>query len=375
VLYEAESDGGASAPEPRAALEAAPVRFQKSDVRWVMNDHNHPDYVHLPPDAKGQGFSFAPDDLERLIKHNRFEPHLGSHNRLIFALRGASLVGSAHAQEQRSELNLVDVRPDHMRFRCVIGIYDTSTRKLSGYTASTVCNAGAVLACYNFYNGFSRDKEGNILPTGCYEMCVGTHRGSVVVPGVFRLGSGPEVGSASKQTVLRSANDVTLGTQDVWDPCIPKDNLHPAFGTDRFSSLGCLTVRGTYSGQGRHEGEWGKLRNAAGLNSDVGMGTRFDMVLLTGLDAATAASLRMRGITDDAAFDETVGCLRRGSQGPQVGKLQEKLSVAQTGTFGWETTLALAEHQKRVLGWASGTYGRNMDALLGFELFGPAIVS
>lgn len=375
LLYEGGRDDATSVSGSGDFAEAAAIRYQKSDVRWVQNDQNHPDYTHLPPDAKGQTFAFTADDLDVLITRNRFEPKPGPHKRVLFALRGAELVGPDHAQEQRAEIKLTDIRPDHMRFRCVIGVYDTGTRKLSAYTGSTVCNAGGVVACYNFYNGFAREKQGNILPTGCYEMCVGTHHGSVTVPGVFRLGSGPEPDSASKQTVLRSANDVIYGTRDIWDPCTPNDNLHPAFGTDHFSSLGCLTVRGTYRGQGRHEGEWGKLRGAAGLNSGVGMGTRFDMVLLTGLDAATVASLRARGITDDAALDEAVGCLRKGSQGPLVKKLQAKLSLQESGDFDWKTALALAEFQKGKLGWASGTYGRTMDVLLGFEIFGPAVVA
>lgn len=375
VIMEPDVDDERSILESDFAAELmAARRYSRSDVRWVRNDENHPDYTHLPPDAKGQSFQFSVSDLEALIRANRFAPHFGNHNRVIFALRGARLNGQGHSQEQRSELSLIDARPDHRRFRCVIGIYDRGAGTLSGYTASTVCNAGAVVKCYNYYNGFSRKKHGNILPAGCYEMCVGTHYGSVTVPGVFRLGNGPGPSHASKQTVLRSGNDVTYGTKDIWDPCKPKDNLHPAFGNNSFSSLGCLTVRGTYRGRGRHTNEWSKLRARAGLDSDVSMGTRYDMVLLTGLDAATVASLRMQQITDEPSLDEVVGCLRHGSQGPLVEKLQAKLSIAVTGEFEWSTVEALANHQRSTLGWASGNYGRNMDALLGFEIFGPAVV-
>ena len=371
VLYgSGVGEAGPSAFERN--LEATARRYDKSDVRWVSNDKHHPDYVHLPPDAKGLSFSLTADDLDTLIKFNRFKLETEQHNKIIFALRGAMLNGSGHSQEQVSELKLIDVRPDHVNFRCVIGVYDKSSRKLSAYTASTVCNAGAVLACYNYYNGLSSRKQGNILPTGCYEMCVGTHYGSVAVPGVFRLGNGPAPESATKHTVQRTGNDVTFGTQDIWDPCTPHDNLHPAFGTVSFSSLGCLTVRGTYS-RG-HQGEWKMLRAAAGLHSSQdSMGTRYDMVLLTGLDAATAVLLRNRNVTDGAALDEALGCLRQGSRGPLVEKLQSKLAITPSGTFDWNTAKKLSEHQMRTLGWASGTYGRSMDVLLGFEILGPAL--
>lgn len=373
ALYPPEPDNASRESLPDAGLEAPAVRYSKADVRWVSNDQNHPDYVHLPPDAKGQSFRFTPEDLETLVRCNSFEPHVGTHGRLIFALRGAQLNGGGHAQENTGELQLTDVRPNHFDFRCVIGVFDRSLRRFSAYTASTVCNAGSVVACYNYYNHISSEKKGNILLTGCYELCVGTHYGSATVPGVFRLGNGPNPENASKHTVLRTANDVTLGTQDVFDDCVPQDNLHPAFGTSDFSSLGCLTVRGTYSNG--HQGEWKKLRAAASLHaSQDSMGTRYDMVLLTGLDAATAALLRTRGITDAASVTEVLGCLRQGSRGPLVTKLQNRLGMTEaSGTFDWKTAKMLAEHQKSTLGWASATYGRNMDALLNFEIFGAAV--
>lgn len=371
VLYGAEvEEGGASALDSGA--ESAARRYSKSDVRWVSNDRNHPDYAHLPPDAKGQSFIMSADDLDVLIRCNRFQPHTGAHGMIIFALRGAMLNGPGHSQEHVSELRLIDARPDHVSFRCVIGVYDTGSRKLSAYAASTVCNAGGVVSCYNYYNGFSSLKQGNILLTGCYEMCVGTHFGSVAVPGVFRLGNGPGPGSASKHTVLRTGNDVTFGTQDIWDPCTPQDNLHPAFGNASFSSLGCLTVRGTYSGG--HQGEWKMFRAAAGLQaSQDAMGTRYDMVLLSGLEAATAALLRNRNIVDGPELDEILGCLRQGSRGDQVSQLQTKLGMSPSGTFDWSTAKKLSEHQAQVLGWATGTYGRSMDVLLGFEIFGSVV--
>ena len=374
ALYGPEPDDGSSQLQyERKQFERA-VHYGKPDVHWVSNDRNHPDYVHLPPDAKGASFRFNAADLETLIKHNRFAPPAASHGKLIFALRGAKLNGSGHAQENSVEISLTDVRPDHWTPRCVIGIYDRQTQKLWAYTASTVCNAGAVVSCYNHYN-FDTEKKGNILLTGCYQMCVGTHVGSVTVPGVFRLGTGPDAGTASKHTVLRTANDVTLGTMDIWDPCVPKDNLHPAFGNDSFSSLGCLTVRGTYNSG--HQGEWKKLRAAAGLrNSQDSMGTRYDMVLVTGLDAATASLMRERQITEEAVIDEALGCLRQGSQGPLVQKLQTKLGMAgAAGVFDWKTASVLADYQMSKLGWATGTYFREMDVHIGFEIFGPAATS
>lgn len=270
-------------------------------------------------------------------------------------------------------LRLKDQRPDHFSFRCIIGVYDRAAKKLWAYTASTVPNAGGVLANYNRVNfGMGRTKA-NMLPTGCYQLCVGTHFGSVTVPGVFRLGDGPTPANSGEATVLRTTNDVTFGTADDWDRNRPSDNLHPGFGADSFSSLGCMTVRGSYRGSGNHTGEWAKLRTAAGLTSGIGSGERFDIVLLTGLDAATAATMREAG-QSAAEMDEALSGLRHGSQGKEVEALQAKLGLSVDGNFGPGTKLALAKAQIAALGFATGIHSVEMDGDMGFGVFGSAFV-
>jgi hypothetical protein len=373
LIYEPGSGEEIVAPEAEIVFEAPARRFAKSDVRWPRDDRNAPDYRHLPQDARGATFDFTAEDLERLIAANRFAPHLSSNGKILIGLRGCALVGGDHAQEDRTALRLKDQRPDHSSFRCVIGVYDRGAKKLWAYTASTVPNANGVLANYNRVNFGMGKTKANLLPTGCYELCVGTHFGSVQVSGVFRLGDGPMPANASKATVLRSSNDVTFGTADEWDLNKPSDNLHPAFGTDSFSSLGCMTVRGSYRGNGNHTGEWAKLRVAAGLTSGIGAGERFDIVLLTGLDAATAASMREGG-KSAAEIDEALAGLRHGSQGEEVEALQSKLGLSVDGTFGPGTKLALAKAQIAALGFATGIHSVEMDGDLGFGVFGSAFV-
>lgn len=368
LLMEEQLDVGEEvvAP-PDSVFTAAVLSLSRDDVAWVRNDRNHPDYRHLPPDAAGSTFSFTPKDMERMIEANHFDPQTGTHGKIVFALRGAMLHGSGNSQENRASLSLQDIRPDHRTFRCVVGIYDRTRKRLSGYTASTVPNAGGVVAYYNLMNGGGGVKA-NLLPTGCYELCVGTHFGSVTVKGAFRLGDGPNPDRAGQATVLRTSNDVIYGNQDVWDNCKPADNIHPAFGTTTFSSLGCLTVMGSYQGRSGHTGEWAKFRAAADLNSGVGMGTRFDLVLLTGLDAATAASMRLAG-KSLAEIDETLVGLRHGSKGAKVSALQAALGLPASGDFGPGTKSALAKAQLEKLGFATGIYSLEMDGDMGFGIF------
>lgn len=364
----AEPDEGEETAEPLRGFALASARmFDKADVAWVLNDRDHPDYRHLPPNASRSTFVFTPEDLERMIEANHFQPHVGGHGKIVFALRGALLVGAGNSQENRPSLSLRDTRPDHRTFRCVIGVYDRTSQKLSGYAASTVPNAGGVAAYYRLMNG-GQGVKANMLPTGCYELCVGTHFGSVTVKGVFRLGNGPNPDHAGQATVLRSRDDVTYSNQDTWDNCKPADNIHPAFGTTAFSSLGCLTVMGSYQGSAGHSGEWAKFRAAAGLDSGIGAGTRFDLVLLTGLDAATAVSMRMAG-ESASAINLALAGLRQGSKGPGVAALQAKLGVTADGDFGPGTKLALAKAQLQKLGMATGVYSVEMDGAMGFGIF------
>jgi hypothetical protein len=200
-----------------------------------------------------------------------------------------------------------------------------------------------------------------MLPTGCYQYCVGTHHGSQTLRGVLRLGNGPGPDKAGHATVLRTENDGIYGTQDQWDQCVPKDNIHPAFGLNTFSSLGCLTVRGT-----PNSGEWIEFRKAAGFNEN-NQGTRFDVVLLSGMEFAAIA---------DAGGSEQpkkLVCLRHGSKGNLVRELQAKLGFPvpeQDGDFGPVTKRRLTEVQREKLnGTATGTYNFEMDQLLKFGLF------
>ncbi|WP_295583696.1 hypothetical protein [uncultured Lamprocystis sp.] len=363
--------------EPGAGEETAEVSpgfviesarsFDRADVAWVRDDRDHPDYRHLPPDAAKSTFVLTPEDLDRMIAANRFQPQVGSHGKIVFALRGALLVGSGNSQEGRTTLSLRDARPDHRTFRCVIGVYDRTNQRLSGYTASTVPNAGGVASYYRLMNG-GQGAKANLLPTGCYELCVGTHFGSVTVKGVLRLGNGPVPANAGQATVLRSRDDVTFSTRDRWDNCKPADNVHPAFGTTTFSSLGCLTIMGSYRGSAGHTGEWAKFRTAAGLDSGNGEGTRFDLVLLTGLDAATAAAMRTAGASTDAIKEALTG-LRHGSKGDEVKRLQQKLGIDADGDFGPGTKLALCKAQFEKLGLATGVYSVEIDDDLGFGIF------
>jgi hypothetical protein len=343
--------------------------FSVNEVRWNPNDDEQPDYRHLPKLAAGTAFDLTADDIEALAKFNAFQVKPGL---LVFALRGARIVG-ADKRENVSAVTIADQRPDHRDYRCVIGVLDRSTRKLSAYKASTVPNANSVL------HGFNKAKqgifEGNVLPTGCYTYTVGIHRAgtSGEIRGVLRLSQNPT--GASTVIALRSVNDVVYDRRDFWHQCAPADNIHPGRRQQGFSSLGCLTLPGDYVRATKtHTGLWADFRVALGMGkkfAESDNGRQFSVMLLTGQDAALASTLRSSGEIDDKQkAASALQRLRFGSQGPLVAKLQQKLGLAPDSSklIGPVTRAALIARQQQELGWADGILSPETDADLGLKV-------
>ena len=352
--------------EPDVSLGPEPERMRaarvlgRDQVRWA-EDGVQPDYRHLDVAFADREFELRAEDLEIIIKANQFEP-TREQKRILFGLRGAMLASGSSATGSSLKLSLT--RPNHREFRCTIGVYDTSSGALSAFIGSTV-------PWFTFVHGYyAGGAKANMLPTGCYPYFVGAH-GARQIPGCFRLGKGHADDQQETVAVLRTLNDVTYDTSDEFDPSIPHDNLHPAFGTSTFSSAGCQTVRGTYANG--HTGEWAQFRKAVGLGERGDNGKRFDYVLITGVEASIAAKLRGG---DPAAALARLARLRHGSRGDLVKTLQQKLKLSPTGLFGAAETRALAALQKAKLGAADGILSPATDTSLELGVLGagsPAI--
>ncbi|MCE6969053.1 hypothetical protein [Cereibacter sphaeroides] len=340
-----------------------------ADVRWNPNDDDHPDYRHLSRHAPGESFDLLPEDLEALIRFNAFLTRPGL---LVFALRGARIAGADKREDVRA-LTLVDQRPDHRDYRCVIGVLDREARRIWAYRASTVPEAKALVT------GFQKAKqgvfEGNMLPTGCYTYTVGIHRAgtSGEIRGVLRLATTST--GASEVIALRSIDDVTYDRRDFWHRCAPADNIHPGRRREGFSSLGCLTLPGDYDRQSRtHSGLWADFRVALGMGRTFAAsddGRQFSTVVLTGADAALVARLRQGGELERPEIARLLMRLRFGSTGPAVARLQEQLGLEPDPQrlIGPVTRAALIALQQRRLGWADGILSPEMEAELGLRIF------
>ena len=360
----------------RGPLES--VRPDWAAVHWVDDDTLSAEYRHLRPAdrarVKDASFLFTAEDLELLIRANQFATS-PSEKRVIFGLRGAMLDfdpssnGDRYAQVNRHALRLKACRPNHQHFRCIIGVYDTETRMVSGFMASTVPNRGAVNKC------MQTGRDGNLLATGCYQYEVGAHSKGRF-KGCLR--------QAQPIAVLRTRKNPVYDVADVWDistspDAWPMDNIHPAFSDNtyqsaEFSSFGCQVIRGSYS-DGAYTQQFAAFRTALGLKEPgTDNGRRFSYVLLTGDEAAIASTLRAQNqSTDHAAVRDSLARLRQGSSGEMVTKLQETLKIRVDGTFSAGTKKILIERQ------SNGTDNLACDGILspitegalGFSVFAP----
>ncbi len=345
--------------------ETGAPRLSWSDVRWVRDFRNNPDYAHLPDAAQGKTFTLDASLIEQAIRLGHYDPHFTKRGHLIVAVRGAMLASGSQAEILRDTIDLKETSPDHRSFKCVIAVYHRDDGKISAFRASTVPNRGGVASCANLLNGHGGSLA-NALPTGCYRLCVGTHFGSVTVPTVLRLGSGTGPSTALEVTTLRTRNDGTYGTRDLWDRCKPADNIHPAFSaaSAEFSSLGCLTIPGSFSPHGQsHSGAWAKFRQTAGFDGNQHMGVRYDLLLTTGMELAAIQQ----------ALGGTLDHLRRlahGSTGQAVKDLQSALGVGVDGVFGPRTKESLVmKEAASANGKATGIYSVTSETDLGFGIF------
>jgi Trypsin-like peptidase domain len=374
-------DGDGRFYEEEEDVQGAVVRESDDiwdEVSWPDQDDDAPDYQHIANNTlAGKTFEFDGRALELLIKANAFEPSR-EYGRVIFALRGAELVTSLRdpefvlRQQDRTALTLRDCRPNHKDLHCVIGVYDVTSGRLSGFASSTVPNRKAV-ASYK-----AKRQSGNMMPTGCYRLEVGWH----LISKPLRKIPGCLVEMGRRKCVLRTINNFSYDLEDIWeDHQDHGDNLHPAKSeaSAAFSSWGCLVVNGNYVCEGEnrengtHTGEWSLFRKALGL-AKPGTGDHdreYDVVLLTGLEAAIASDLVKRGLDkNESVVQASLGRLRQGSKGERVKRLQKVLGLSQTGIFDHEVAKTWTDLQKKDHGGkATSVYSPASDQYYKFGVF------
>jgi N-acetylmuramoyl-L-alanine amidase len=349
----AESQGGA---RTLAAILSRPALGQ-ADARWAADDVS-PDYHHLATGGVSQAFTFTGDVLARLCQLNRFDLEGGQPDRILFGLRGCTLVEGT-ASGPVAAVQLSEDMPDHTNARCIIGVWNRTTGQVAVFLASTVPN-------WRLMEGYRQGGDAaNLLATGRYIYRVGTHRPSkpTRIPGAF-IQQGPVV-------VLRTLDDLIYTITDKWDSGHVGDNIHAArldgSSGPQFSSAGCQTVPGDYRSD-QHVRAWGDFRAAAGLSASSPAsenGRPFVYILLTGREARMVAD--QPNITGLAR-------LRFGSSGSEVQQIQQALqsagyhSGAVNAVMDAATTMAYIHWQQaNYSGAADAIVSQNDAANLGFN--------
>lgn len=373
-----ESEDPTALPEYDTSLEALQELLDAEDsadiaaeavtlpaVSWAA-DNLQPDYSHSLTAAVGglalkSQFDFDARVFELLVRANHFKPR-GKNGLVAFGLRGGKMIG-ADKQEDVQSVQISDARPDHKNFQCTIGIYDTTTKTLKAYSASTVPNEKWMQNYYKIKNGIRPHKStrSNLLPTGCYVYRVNAHSGGTIKP-ALRMTDPDNLKADGVCTVLRTHNDLTYTNDDLWDRSTPYDNIHCAYSSTSFSSAGCQTIKGA-DGQG----PWSAFQDVI---RDLGWDARIDYMLLSGRDAAIAAAIIAAGREgDEALVQATLGRLRVGSEGERVTALQKKLGFNGSAYFGPSTKKRLVEAEA-TRGLASdGVYSPTDDLETGWGVF------
>jgi predicted chitinase len=334
----------------KLARKVFPRTLAIPPVYWPNNDANTPDYFHVAklntnPEDQGD-FELTPADLELLLRANHFEVPKAVKT-VAIALRGAMLGGSDEAIKRRS-IRCMDIRPDHANFRCLLGFWYRGDDRLTLFSGSTV-PCPMYMKNYYFKKNdlpYQYSIDCNMAPTGHYVFRVGTHASGTINP-ALRMSEPDNLAVDCAASVWRTQNDVTYGLADVLEPPTRVyDNVHCSYFLNyqepheaKFSSAGCLTVRGRKD----PSDQWKKYQ--AELDA-IGSGKRVDLVLLTGKEAALISQARAAGAADEEII-EPLRRIRLGSSGPTVEKLQRKLGVRATGYFGAETQHALYKRQKQ----------------------------
>ncbi|MFM1814573.1 MAG: hypothetical protein RLZ98_1268 [Pseudomonadota bacterium] len=334
-------------------------------VAWPSSDAEAPDYAHLEPGGRepkigDEDFVLTAAELDLVIRANQYLPE-GFDDQFVFAIRGARLKNGDSAEGVTS-IALNETRPDHREFMCTIGFYSPKSGHLSAFKASTVPNVQFMTNYYRKMNRISpfSSTNANMLPTGCYVYRVNAHKSGTIKP-ALRLTSPDRLTEDGTVTTLRTHNDLTFRDDDLWDRCVPYDNVHCAYKFDSFSSAGCLTICGP-NGQG----PWGKFQ---AVLKTMRWNARQDVVLMTGREATIAAYIiQANKHNDPDIVRRYLGRLRHGSQGPAVKRLQAKLGFEPTGYFGASTKLTLTQLQKEKGLRPDGIYSDAVDQALGWDV-------
>ncbi len=369
-----------------------------------MADEDAVDFRHLAIDetfGETAAFSEAVFDLNSDLllsiagaSHYEIDPE--TYPEVLFGLRGCELETGSTAEGETIKVR--EAKIDHIKRRCLIGVWNTVTGHMRVFEGSTVPNL--VNMQLHLLWKYTQDPLNdatwperrsaltNQLPQGLHSYHVGTHlRSSSNAarrhPGAFL--------QASPSPVLRAQNDLSYSTAENWDPLdwrpasissdrgvrVTNNNIHAAVNKvfPGYASQGCQTIQGFYQPRGQKAvGAWSAFQKALGITITETDGkyasnlddesTLYKYFLTSGREA------RLHTLaTEENGYSTALKRLRIGSSGAVVQALRAKLTLSEGDQLD-------AEAMNEVLRWQSSrmpkdgviTPAMNADFELGLEL-------
>ncbi|MCX7357558.1 MAG: hypothetical protein NT015_05370 [Alphaproteobacteria bacterium] len=316
--------GWTNEPPPSAPTWPAYAR----SLDFIPNVADAPDRAEL---------TLTGDVLAQLSRRLAFRA--SDRQKTILAIRGATLAKTSDIGSTLTSVRITRVKPNHLDLNCLMGVWDRAQGTITLYPGSTVpefthmrVNLGRIGGC-------------NISPLGFYEYVVGLHGRTkrYKQPGAFLQGR--------EVFVLRTTHNAAYDVSDAdcyWDRGWFGNNMHSAIlrRTPKFSSAGCLVVRGYYDRNGwLPQEDFAAFRLTAGLSAR----TSPDADLTTPEDGQRVQTML---ISFSDLHAETTGrfgarrFLRYGSSGADVRALQARLGRTQTGSLDAATMEAWIARQQ-----------------------------
>jgi hypothetical protein len=303
---------------------------------------------------------FRLDDaaLRRMADSNGMD--LGKASCVLFGLRGCLPLEELDLTPLESEtFELAEL--DHFRPRCAIGIWDRDRKLVAATAGSTVPNRNAVAGSLKAARAGATESANQLMPS-----LIAFEKGAHMISNPDR--SYMAFRQHGPFALQRSRDDLDYDLADPVMVGIVGDNLHAAFvesskaATNQgCASNGCQVVVGfakRKAGPAKDLGMWPRFRDLAYASGQ----DRWPYMLLSGSDAQKAAT---------AAGGTVPLRLRYGSSGPQVRKLQSRLTRLgfldsdEAGLFKANTLLAVCGFQNKNGLDPDGVAGINTAEALG----------
>jgi hypothetical protein len=348
----------------------------KKLVAKAVADGESPDFIQFATPEFGKDGELAAGEfvlndvvLRSIAEANGYTAALKLETRptVIFGLRGCALPGDDASSASGADIKVREAAIDHVRRRCLVGVWDTGTGNIQAFSGSTVPNL--VNMQYYLFWRFSQTAASDIkwakttaclLPQGLHSYTVGVH--------LRREPPARRQAGALVQTtatpILRAKDDVGYTVFDEWDPLdwepggaesgmrLVGVNIHAGVNHSMppYASKGCQTIFGWYKDPATPDKLWKDFQNSLGVTVSQDAsgavkftkeGTVYNYMLATGREARLLAAA-----AGNPSALATLRRVRLGSTGAPAAALRSFLKMPAGNSVDGNVMLSLLKWQE-----------------------------